>query len=129
MRKVLFKRSGPGGGFLEFEPVAGADFGQYGRPQKWFWHAPAFKLKNLYGKEVSLSDFAGRVVCSTSGRPGADRASRQCLTCRNCRRKAHDRPVSIVGINPETGMAMKARDWLEKRKFTFGQLREGRPAR
>ncbi len=81
--------------------------------------APAFKLKDLAGKEVQLSDFVGKalivVFWGTFSRP----CEEQLKVLNELQQQYAEKPFAVVGINIDDKGAKPVQAFAEKNKLNF----------
>ena len=84
--------------------------------------APDFQLPDASGKMVSLSRSAATRCCSTSGRPGARRASRRCRRWRTWRAGCEKTDIRMLAVSVDDS-------WDAVRQFFVKGSEDGRAAR
>ncbi len=92
--------------------------------------APSFTLKDNHGKEVSLSDFPGRVVIIDFWAVWCHPCKESTAELEKLHRKYKDRGVVILGVSMDSGgnALEKVKDFAGKRGLTYPMLMDNEKA-
>jgi thiol-disulfide isomerase/thioredoxin len=87
--------------------------------------APDFKLADLDGKEVTLASLKGKVVLLDFWATWCGPCKAAMPTIQKLHDEYKDKGVVILGVNTWEEKPQAAREYMTKRKFTYGCLLKG----